>query len=270
MKMAHALRSRARLEIVLSMLLAAGIIVALLLPARRSQKADSSQRLFTVVENDYSNPLFSSAVGIQIMNGAAKQFARFAGYDELQTRMKVGEGFEVVNVTRYSGDLLSLLNVGFLQREHHYQQEPCVFISVNLWERLYQRSPEIMGTMLTLNHTTYRIAGVTHRNAGMLGTTDIWMPVRSRGLFGEMTCMRVLGSVLNTSTWKAFEKEFAKTFREQLSEKICSETKGARLLPITEAIQFREGLPVIEVTTLIPVPRRKDYQPAAFPSSRGS
>ncbi|MGZ8940911.1 MAG: hypothetical protein ACXW32_17030, partial [Limisphaerales bacterium] len=177
---------RGRVEVVLSLILSVGIVAAALFPTPEQVRrfAGTKQSIFALVERDYISPLFSSAIAIRALNGAAKQFASFAGYDDFRTRLEVNSAISLVSVTRFSGDLLDILKVDFALRDHRYKDEPCVYLSEALWTTGFARRADIVGTMIKVHDTNYRIAGVTRAFNGLLATTEIWMPISSRGQLG--------------------------------------------------------------------------------------
>ena len=264
---------RGRTEVVLSLFLAAAIISALLLPGAGSN-LNSSPALaptFTLVEEDLASPFFSSATEIDTLNGAARQIARFAGYDDFFTRFEWEESVSVVNVTRFCGDLLSILQIDLAVRETDHNNEPFIYISERLWNFAFARRLDILGRTVKVYQTSYRIAGVTRSYSGLLEQTDVWMPINSRSQMATVTSMRILGCLRAGADWKTAQEKL--TALSGLSfEKLAVFTGGARLLPVNHRIHFEQE--IVSLATL----RQADHwqgpglvhQTAALPFRRGS
>src|SRR5688500_14719924 len=186
------LPKRQRAEAILSVLLVIAIVAVILLPTARKAESDRPARVFMLVENDFISPLFSSAMSIRKLNGLAKQVAQFAGYDDLRVRTELRGTDPLVNVTRYSGDLLAVLNVGFLLRTN-YGGDAFVYINETFWDRAFARSSNVLNMTIKLHDAVYRIAGVTREARGLLAGTEVWMPIRSRSAFGGLNSMRIVG-----------------------------------------------------------------------------
>lgn len=233
-----------RLDILIAVVLTIGVIVAILIPANR-QRAEGDENLFTLMESDYSNPLFSSAKAIRILNGAAKQVARFAGYDEFRARVDVQHDTTLAQVTRFSGDLFSMLNVKFESRDSTISSDADVYISESFWERAFARKREIIGTIIRINQAAYRIAGITRNGTGFLRGTEIWMPIKSRSVLGELDSMRIVGWLLEPDRWGAAQREIAAAIKEYLSDQPYFEEAGTRFVPVVNRLQFSDSLPVM-------------------------
>ena len=221
--------------------------------------AESS--LFTLVESDFTNPIFSSASDIRALNYAASQVAHFAGYDHYSSRLDHEGSASVVRVTRFSGDLLSILKVNFTFRQAGANNQPRIFISEGFWEKAFARRENIIGTQLKLNQTTYRIAGVTRPFNGLLDSTDIWLPVASRSALGRISSMKIIGALLDGKSWKTAEKQIGQFYNG---------TEDARVIPIEIRITFREASPGVFAAARLNTRPESYYQPAALPSRRGS
>jgi hypothetical protein len=267
------LSRRGRAEVLLSLLLSIGIVVALLLPSGSNQESPSAPAsIFTLVESDYASPLFSSASGIRTLNAAAKEIAQFAGYDDFHTRVELNGSMSVVNVTRFCGDLLSILNIGFALRDTQHKNAACIYISEALWNFVFNRKLDIIGTPIRLHQTVYRIAGVTRSFTGLLAGTEIWIPINSRSQLGGINSMRILGSLVAGADWKIAQRQLTNVFKFSLTDPTYVADSGARLLPVNRSITFQQQIPSI-VTTIGRAEMQKritDHQPAALPLSRGS
>jgi hypothetical protein len=231
------LPQRVRLELLATIFMALGIIGAILLPADRA-KVSRPENLFTLMESDYANPLLCSASAIRVLNGAVKQVARFAGYDEFSARVDLDNNIKLAKVTRYSGDLFSLIDVQFEYRDASSWNEPHLYISESFWERAFGRSSNILGTMLEVNQSSYRIAGITRTGTSFLHGTDIWLPVRSRSSLGGINSMMVIGSILDPARWSSAQRQIAAAIREYLSDQPFFETTGATFVPVVNRLQF--------------------------------
>ena len=265
------LPKRQRAAAILSGLLAVAIVAVILLPTARKPESDRPARVFMLVENDFISPLFSSAMSIRKLNGLAKQVAQFAGYDDLRVRTELRGTDPLVNVTRYSGDLLAVLNVGFLLRTN-YGGEAFVYINETFWARAFARSSNVLNMTIKLHDAVYRIAGVTRDAHGLLAGTEVWMPIRSRSAFGGLNSMRIVGALCQDCDWKVAQAELSEVFERFMTEQVYTATRGAKMLPITNSVQLGESI-VAFTTNEKPqteVQFAADYQPAALPSRRGS
>jgi hypothetical protein len=245
MKTAHcgALRGE-RLAFLLSVTLLFAIAFLLLSPSpRQAHRFGSAQNLFMLTEGDYLNPLLSSAKAVSVLNCAAQQVGRFAGYDDFSTRVEIRNAAHVAKITRYNGNLLSLLNIRFALIEPSPASAPLIYISESFWNAAFQRSDDILGTPLKLHEITYRIGGVTRDSSGFLGSTDLWIPVSARGPLGSLSSMTILGALHAGTDWRAAQTELVKCFAQFLHDQPYSQTPGAKLLPLEKCIYFRESSP---------------------------
>ena len=240
-----------RTTVFLSGLLLISIITLLLLPGPGQVRSfgSTARNLFTITESDYFSPLLSTAKAVTVLNCAAQQVAHFAGYDDFTTRVDISNKTQIATMTRYSGGLFSVLNIQFLQVEPHSNGAPVIYISKSFWDRAFGRDQNIVGTELKLHEVTYRIAGVTQDSEGLLATTDIWVPVSGRSLYGSMSCMRIVGTLRAGMDWANAQSELAKCFSQYLQDQPWSMAPGARLLPIESSIYFREFVPAVASTT---------------------
>jgi len=244
----------------------------LLLPTARRSQRENPPTMFMLVENDYISPLVSSAAAIRKLNGLAKEVARFAGYDDLQVRSQFQGMDSIVKVTRFSGDLLAMLDVGFLFRSN-YNGEAIVYISERFWNTAFARSSNVLNMTIKLHERIYQIAGVTRDVEGLLHGTEVWMPIRSRSTFGELNSMRIVGSLCRDCDWKSAQAELSEVFDRFMTDQVYIEAKGAKMLPITNAIEFvAEGSMTVAASIAAhgDAQLSTDYQPAALPSRRGS
>ena len=240
------LLTRERSAVVLSIILALGIVMLLLSPSPRQAHAFGSgaRNLFILTEGDYLNPLLSSAKAVTVLNCAATQVGRFAGYDDFSTRLQIEDKPHVAQVTRYNGNLLSLLKIRFALVEPSATTDLPCYISESFWNAAFSRRSDILGTSLRVHELTYRIAGVTRDSSGFLGATEIWLPVSGRSAFGTAPCMTILGALHAGTDWRLAQTELVKCFAQFLQDQAYSQQPGAKLLPLETSIYFREERPM--------------------------
>jgi hypothetical protein len=264
------LPKRTRREIFMSVLLIVGIALAIIVPtpSRTVSEDHSHGRLFTLVEGDYQDPLFSDVSLIHVLSGAGKEVARFAGYDEFKTRLDLESGATVARVTRCTGGLFSMLNIRFALRDKDFHELPIIFISESFWARAFGRRPDILETTVKMHQMTYRVAGVTTGVRGFLQSTDIWVPVRKGDSIAAINSMKVLGYLLETGDWRTAQQELTAAFRKYLGDAAYAETRGARLLPISDGILFRDQSPAIAANfrARLNSSRRLTIQPLSPPA----
>ncbi len=231
----------------LSGLLAAGILTLLVLPEAREARnfGSAARNLFTITEGDYLNPLLSSPRAVTLLNCAAPGIARFAGYDDFNTRLAIGDRVFVTQITRYNGNLLSLLGIGFEMIQPASGRESLVYISESFWERACARRPDILGTVVTMHDTTYRIAGVTRETTGLLADTEIWLPVTARGMYGSMPSMRILGALEPRTDWAEAQKQLVQCFADFLRDQAYGVAPGPKLVPLEKSVYFQEHAPLL-------------------------
>lgn len=267
----RSLPKRGRLEFFFSLLLLCGILTALVAPERsRALPRNEENALFTLMEADYINPLFTSASGIRILNGATKHVALFAGYDEFSTRVDIDGNAIVANVTRFSGDLLAMLNVAFVSRLRTVFDEPHIFITESFRQKFLADKGNVLGTILRINCSDYRIAGITREGADLFNGTDIWIPVRSRGPLGTMNSMKIMGTLALNNDWRSAEQRIHAALESCGFDQTYSEATRARLLPVAKRIQFEAASSVVLNGTGEDDKRQGYHQTAAFPLTRGS
>ena len=228
------------MDLMVATLLACGVIAAIIIPSGR-RGASGEGNLFTVMESDSVNPIFSSASAIRVLNGAAKQVARFAGYDEFNARIDMGSGATLARVTRFSGDLFSMLDVQFEARASNHWQEPSIYISEGFWQRVFAGKIEVIGTILEVNQSAYRIAGITRNGAGFLQGTDVWVPVQSRSILGGLNSMRIIAALVDPNRWSSAQQEITAAMKEYLSDQPYFETPGAKFVPVVNRLYFAES-----------------------------
>jgi hypothetical protein len=204
----------------------------------------AAQNLFVLTEGDYLNPLLSSAKAVTVLNCAAPQVGRFAGYDDFSTRVQINDTPHVAQVTRFNGNLFSLLKIRFVLVEPSSAAELSCYISESFWNKAFNGKSDILGTPLRLHDVTYRIAGVTRDSSGFLGATEIWLPVSGRSAFGSAPCMRIVGALHAGTDWRAAQTEVVKCFAQFLQDQPYSQIPGAKLLPLETTVYFREAAPM--------------------------
>jgi hypothetical protein len=217
-------------------------VTALLVPSKAQMKtsAATERAMFTLVEGDYMSPLFSSATTIHILNSVANDVAQFAGFDDFSARVKVNEAMQVVNVTRFSGGLLSILDLEFALRDRTNRSEGAVYISESFWKTNFGARKEILGTGIVVHEMRYRVAGVIRDFEGLLSRTDLWIPVSSRSPLATLNSMKIVGALNESSDWNAAQERIAEAFDQPIIDQVYAEAKGAKLLPIARGINFAE------------------------------
>jgi hypothetical protein len=243
MKRGHrSLPKKARAEVILSLLLTMGIIAAALVPAKAQFKAlvPRDRSVFTLVEGDYMSPLFSSATTIHILNSVANDVAQFAGFDDFSARVKVNDAVQVVNITRFSGPLLSILDLQFALRDTTNRSGGAAYISESFWKTNFAARTDILGIEIVVHDMRYRIAGVIRDFDGLLSKTVFWISVNSRSPLATLNSMKIVGALNQGSDWNAAQEKIAQAFDQPLIDQVYAEAKGAKLLPITRGINFAE------------------------------
>jgi hypothetical protein len=238
----RSLPKKARAEVILSLLLTVGIIAAALLPAKAQFKAvvPRERSLFTLVEGDYMSPLFSSATTIHVLNSVANDVAQFAGYDDFSGRVKVNDALQLLNITRYSGSLLSILDLEFALRDTTNRSGGAAYISESFWKTNFGARADVLGTEILVHDMRYRIAGVVRDFDGLLSKTDLWISVNSRNPLATLNSMKIVGALNESSDWNAAQEKIVEAFDQPLIDQVYAEVKGAKLLPITRGINFGE------------------------------
>ncbi|HEX7862517.1 MAG TPA: ABC transporter permease [Verrucomicrobiae bacterium] len=231
---------KVRLDAMFAALLSAAILVCVFLPAERLARSSLAMtNLFAIVEADLRNPILTSPAAISMLNGATKGIAQFAGYDAFYTRVDWGDETKVANVTRFCGDLFGMLNVRWLVKGSAVESGPVLYISEAFWMEAFQGDLEILGQELRIHQITYRIAGVLSDATRMLGPTDLWIPMRSRGVLSAMSSMKIVGKLQWGVDLAGAQRLIAKTFRTFLPEQHYVDRPGACLLPMSEAMMFQ-------------------------------
>jgi hypothetical protein len=234
---------RPRAEVILSLLLCAGIIGALLVPAKAqfASSLPTESSIFTLVEGDYMSPLFSSPATIHVLNSVANDVAQFAGFDDFSGRVEVHDTKQVVNITRFSGSLLSILDLEFLLRERTNRHGSEMYISESFWIAHFAGRADVLGSEIVVHEMRYRIAGVIRSFEGLLSKTDLWISVNSRSPLARLNSMKILGALNDISDWNVAQAKLADAFKQPIIDQVYMEAKGAKLLPMTRGINFMEG-----------------------------
>jgi hypothetical protein len=242
---------RGRVKFVLGALLALGIVTVLLLPSAGQVRrfGSGARNLFMLTEGDYLSPLISSAKTVTILNCAAQKVGQFAGYDDFRTRIDISNEPHIANITRYNGNLLSLLGIHFERIEPATATEPSIYISESFWNEAFGRSENILGTLLKLHATNYRVCGVTRGTSALVPQTDIWLPVSGRGACGAMACMRIVGALEPRTDWRTAQRELLSCFEKFLQDQPYNGISGTRMLPMEPGIYFRDYLPMVAASS---------------------
>ena len=235
---------KARPEMIISFLLVIAIAITAALPAGHPDAERlSAQALFTIVEGDYTNPVLSSPRTLKVLNLAAQNMAHFAGFDNFATRLEISDTTPIVSITRYTGELFSILNIPLCLQHKGRNQLP-VYISEAFWERAFARRSDIIGTQLTIHRVCYTIAGVTRDYHGLLASTDIWLPMEGTKSLNGISSMRIL-SALNTGTeLSRAQKELSRTFARFLPEQAYS-SSTVKLVPLDIGIELTDSVPMV-------------------------
>jgi hypothetical protein len=195
------------------------------------------------------SPLISSAKTVTILNCAAQKVGQFAGYDDFRTRIDISNEPHIANITRYNGNLLSLLGIHFERIEPATATEPSIYISESFWNEAFGRSENILGTLLKLHATNYRVCGVTRGTSALVPQTDIWLPVSGRGACGAMACMRIVGALEPRTDWRTAQRELLSCFEKFLQDQPYNGISGTRMLPMEPGIYFRDYLPMVAASS---------------------
>ena len=173
-RLRRSVRRNARVETVLSLVLSVGIVTTALLPSTAQLRTCETRErsVFTLVEGDYMNPLISSATTIHILNSVANEVAQFAGFDDFSGRVKVNDAVHLVNITRFSGCLLSILNLEFALRDKTHRAGTPIYISESFWKTNFGARTDILGTEVIIHELRYQIAGVIRDFDGLLATYE--------------------------------------------------------------------------------------------------
>ena len=238
----RSLWKRARVEVILSLVLTVGIVTALLVPSKAQLKAGAvpGRAMFTLVEGDYMSPLFSSATTIHILNSVAKDVAQFAGFDDFSARVKLNGALQVVNVTRFSGYLLSILGLEFAARDTTNRSGVPIYISESFWKTNFGGRKDVLGTEIVMHEMRFRVAGVIRDFEGLLSKTDLWIPVGSRSPLATLNSMKIVGALNDGLDWNAAQERIADAFDQPIIDQFYAEARGAKLLPMARRINFAE------------------------------
>jgi hypothetical protein len=211
--------------------LGCALLLAVMIPAPHHRLTEGP--VFTVVGNDYVSPLITSPRGIQTLNARLGSFARFVGYDQISTLVDTGSTRQLATVTRYSGEILSVLNAEFVLRDKPGAIDHALYISEEFWKRVLGGIPDVLGLSLQAGGELYQIAGVVRKSPiTMLDDTEVWIPFSSRGPYGEATLLRVFGELCPGVDWKSGEKNLDSLVQSQFVQDQIVETGTVHLLPL--------------------------------------
>jgi hypothetical protein len=210
--------------------LAGALLLAAIIPAPHHDAGQG--QIFSVVGSDFSSPLISSPRGIQALNALMGSGAWFAGYDQIHSLVSAGSTREMAVVTRYSGDIFSLLGAEFVVRAKAGMVERPIVISEEFWNRMLGGTPDVLGRTVEACGERFRIAGVM-RSSMLLGETEVWIPLSTRGEFGTVTALRVVGQLQPGMNWKEGEKQLERLIEsDPVKEQVFEEFGSVRLLPV--------------------------------------
>jgi hypothetical protein len=222
------------------------LLLAVTIPAPHHHVSEGN--IFTVVGSDYVSPLISSPRGIQTLNVRLSSFARFVGYDQIHSLVDTGSTRQLAKVTRYSGEIFSVLNVEFVLRDKPGAFDHPVYISEEFWKRVLGATPDVLGLSFEAGGELHQIAGVVRSSVGpMLDDTEVWVPFSSRGPYGESTLLRVFGEQCPGADWKAGEKKLGSLIQTQFIKDQIIETETVHLLPLDRKmiVETREEHPEV-------------------------
>jgi hypothetical protein len=244
------------------------VIAAMLLPIWTTCPASNpGKQLFSVVGGDYISPLIVSPRALQALNSRMGDYCRIAGYDQLQGmpywrgKRESGSDFEIANVTRYSGDLLSMLGAKFVVDGRSDIQTRRIYLAEEFWKANFNPGAPIIGQGIQLGGEQYEVAGVIRTDDSAIGETDIWVPICSRGPYGTMTALRVIGELNPGQDWRAGEKELASLMGIETIQEQVVELDTVRLLPIERRIYFYAAGPERKIARLSEELPRREYKP---------
>jgi hypothetical protein len=223
--------------------LSCALLIAMMIPAPHHRVTEGN--IFVVVGSDYVSPLISSPRGIQALNSRLSSFARFVGYDQINTFVDSGSTRQLASVTRYSGEIFSVLNAEFVLRDKPGAIDRPVYVSEEFWKRVLGGTPDVLGLSFEASGELYQIAGVVRRNSlAMLDDTEVWVPFSSRGPYGESTLFRVFGELCPGADWKSGEKNLGSLIQTQFVKDQIVETGTVHFLPLDRKmiVETREGL----------------------------
>jgi hypothetical protein len=214
-------------------------LAAALIPVRRHNSIDSAaSRLFSVVGQDFMSPLITSPRALQTLNTQLASFARFAGYDQLAAVVSAGPAPHLAKVTRFCGGLLSMLEAQYVADGRRAVSGPRVFVSEEYSRRIFGSPAKALGRAMQLGGESYRVGAVVRVSPNALGETDVWVPICSRGPYGSMTALRVLGALAQGQNWSDGEKRIASLMGGDILRDQVAEPDIARLLPLDRKVVF--------------------------------
>ena len=227
----------------------------MLIPARRTGAGSGSpaSQLFSVVGGDYISPLITSPRALQTLNVQLGSYAHFAGYDQLKAlaiKRSTPHFAELVNVTRFCGELLPMLAVQYVLDGRKQVETGRIYLSESYWRRVLGSAPGVVGEAIQLGGESYTVAGVVRASAAFLGETDMWVPICSRGIYGTMTALRVVGALVPGQDWRAGEKEIARLLRAEVVNEQVTELDKVRLLPVERKLVFYPAAAEVKLPTI--------------------
>lgn len=214
--------------------LGSALLLAAIIPAPHHSPA--AGQIFSVMASDFATPLLSSPRGIQLLNTQLGFTAWFAGYDQIHSLVAVGSTRELALVTRYSGDIHALLGSDFILRAKPGSLDHPVVVSEDFWRRMLGGSPDVIGQLLEASGERFAIAGVIGGGSAFLSETEVWIPLSSRGVFGTLTALRVVGQLQPNTNWTAGEKQLERLIATDTVQEQVSEAGRVHLLPIDRGL----------------------------------
>ena len=240
---------KTRLDAMLAVVLTLAITIILLVPAKESaDEQTGATSLFTLVDGDFRNPILSTPAMISVLNGATKGIAQFAGYDQFHMRAEMNGQLELLNVTRFAGDLLGMLASSWKVKgtfPKFANDDAILYISEPLWKRVFQSDPEIIGREIRIHQVVYRICGVLSAEENVVKYTDLWIPVRSRGPLSQMSSMRIVGKLSWSTDLAGAQRSIEKTFSSYLADEQDPNESTPCLIPLGEFLSMREIRPAL-------------------------
>ncbi len=218
------------------------LLLAAMIPAPHYRTVAGS--IFTVVASDYVSPLICSPRGVQSLNSRLSSLARFVGYDQIHTFVDTGSTRQLAIVTRYSGDIFSVLNAQFVLRDKPGSLDRPVYVSEAFWKRVLGGTPDVLGLSFEASGELYQIAGVVRsKGTALLEDTEVWIPFSSRGPYGEATLFRVFGELCQGADWKTGEKDLSSLINMEVIKEQMVDPGTVHLLPLDRKmiVEAREG-----------------------------
>ncbi|MFC1761139.1 ABC transporter permease [Planctomycetota bacterium] len=156
--------------------------------------------------------------------------------------------FQVLGIKPYVGRFFSPES---LPSNH----EPTVVLSYNLWQRGYQRDPQICGKTIWLDNHSYTVLGVTPKNFSGIDrfpSIDIWRPVDVQGGMGNSSSFSILGRLAPGMDVEAALAE-VDMLVEGLGINLTQFGRTLKVSVISESDTVKDFGPLISMVMAVPV-----------------